>query len=83
MKKFWHFFWHWKSEGILYLRTSGMNLFFLLGGEGSLKFDSVDGCLQVEWMNAEQQKMWPETLHLGIIRMTAVLTRENLRKTGR
>ena len=31
---------------------------FLLGG-GSLKFDSVDGCLQVEWMNAEQQKMWP------------------------
>lgn len=60
-----------------------MNLFFLLGGEGSLKFDSVDGCLQVEWMNAEQQKMWPETLHLGIIRMTAVLTRENLRKTGR
>lgn len=56
---------------------------FFVGGEGSLKFDSVDGCLQVEWMNAEQQKMWPETLHLGIIRMTAVLTRENLRKTGR
>ena len=51
-----------------------MNLSFF-GGKSKIRFNQwqfllVDGCLQVEWMNAEQQKMWPETLHLGIIRMT-------------